>query len=64
MHKCVLETREPSYVLRAAKPFFISTVHNPLGAVGHVTALKLPSQEGRAPNRGTHDRTRAPLLGR
>jgi hypothetical protein len=42
-------------VPRAAKPFFISGVHNPPGAVGHVVAPELPSQEGRALSRGTRD---------
>jgi hypothetical protein len=47
-HEHALETREPSYVPRAAKPFFIPVIHSPSGAVGHVAAPKLPSQEGRA----------------
>jgi hypothetical protein len=48
MHERVLETRKPSRVLSAAKPFFIPVVHNPSKAVGHVAAPELPSQEGRA----------------
>jgi hypothetical protein len=43
MHERDLETREPSYVPRAAKPFFISVVHSPSGGVGHVAAPELPS---------------------
>jgi hypothetical protein len=42
-------------VPRAAKLFFIPVVRSPLGAVEHVTVLKLPSQEGRAPSHGTRD---------
>jgi hypothetical protein len=61
MHERALETCEPSRVHRATKPFFIHVVHCPLGAVGHMTALELPSQDGRAPSRGTHDSTGAPL---
>jgi hypothetical protein len=63
-HERALETREPSYVSRAAMPFFISVVHtwqhrsSPLRkveprAVGHVAAPELPSQEGRARSPGT-----------
>jgi hypothetical protein len=40
-------------VPRAARPFFIPVVHSPSGAVGHVAAPELPSQEGRARNHGT-----------
>jgi hypothetical protein len=43
-----METREPSCVSRAAKPFFIPMVHSLPGAVEHVAAPELPSQEGRA----------------
>jgi hypothetical protein len=42
-HERALETSEPSYVPRAAKPFFITVVHSLSGAVGHVAASKLPS---------------------
>jgi hypothetical protein len=42
----VLDTCEPRCVLRAARPFFIPVVHNPLGAVGYVTALE-PTSAGR-----------------
>jgi hypothetical protein len=48
MHERAVETREPSCVPRAAKCFFIPVVHIPPGAVGHVIAPELPSQEGRA----------------
>jgi hypothetical protein len=51
-------------VPRAAKPFFIPVVHSPPGAVGHVAAPELPSQEGKAPSRGTRGSTGAPLSGR
>jgi hypothetical protein len=53
-HERVLEAREPSYVPRAAKPFFISVVHRPPGVVGHMAALELPSQKGRARSPVTH----------
>jgi hypothetical protein len=61
MHERALETCEPSCVPRAAKHFFIPVVHNSTGAVGHVTAPELPSQEGRAPSRGTCGSTGAHL---
>jgi hypothetical protein len=64
MHERALETYEPSYMPRAAKPFFISVVHSPPGAVGHVAAPELPSQEGRALSRGTRGSIGAPLSGR
>jgi hypothetical protein len=59
-----METHEPSCVPRIAKSFFISVVHSPPGAVRHVAAPELPSQEGRAPSRGTRGSTGAPILGR
>jgi hypothetical protein len=62
MHERVLETREPSCVLRAAKPFFIHVVHSPLGVMGHVTAPELPSQGGRVLSHGTHGSTGAHLI--
>jgi hypothetical protein len=49
-----METREPSYVPRVAKPFFIPVVHSPLGAMGQVLAPELPSQKGRAPSMQPH----------
>jgi hypothetical protein len=52
-----LEIREPM----AARCFFISVILSPPGAVGHVAALELLTQEGRASSRGTHDSTGAPL---
>jgi hypothetical protein len=61
MHERALEIREPSCVPRAAKHFFIPVVHSPPGAVGHVTAPELPSQEGRARSHGTHGSVGAPL---
>jgi hypothetical protein len=57
MHECALEIREPSCMPKAAKPFFIPVVHSPSGAVGHVAAPELPSQEGRARCCGTHGST-------
>jgi hypothetical protein len=51
-------------VPRAPKPFFIHVVHSPPGAVGHVAALELPSQEGRTLSRGICDSTGAPFSGR
>jgi hypothetical protein len=64
MHERDLKTRETNCVHRAAKPFFIPVVHCSSGAVGHVTALELPSQEGKAPSLGTRGSTGAPLSGR
>jgi hypothetical protein len=61
MHERALETCESSCVPRAVKHFFIPVVHIPSGAVGHVAALKLPSQEGRAPSCGTRGSTGAHL---
>jgi hypothetical protein len=61
MHERALEIREPSCVPMAAKPFFIPVVHSPLGAVRHVIALELPSQEDRALSRGIHGSARAYL---
>jgi hypothetical protein len=49
-------------VPRAAKTFFIHVIHNPPGAVGHMTASELSSQEGRARSRETRDNTRAHLI--
>jgi hypothetical protein len=49
-----METREPSCVPRAAKPFFIPVVHSPLGAKGQVLAPELPSQKGRTPSMQPH----------
>jgi hypothetical protein len=46
-HDRALETCEPTYVPRAAKPFFIPVVHNLLGVVGYVAAPKLSSRGGR-----------------
>jgi hypothetical protein len=64
MHEHALETHEPSCVASAAKPFFIPVIHSPPGAVGHMAALKLPSQESRGPSRETRGSTEAPLSGR
>jgi hypothetical protein len=51
-------------VPRAAKTFFIPMFHSPSRAMRHVTTLEFPSQDGRAPSRGTRGSTRAPLSGR
>jgi hypothetical protein len=64
MHEHAMKTREPSCVPRAVKPFFIPVVHSPPGAMGHVAAPELPSQEGRALSRETRGSTGAPLSGR
>jgi hypothetical protein len=48
MHEHALEAREPSSMSRIVNLFFIPVVYNPSGAMGHATAPKLPSQEGRA----------------
>jgi hypothetical protein len=42
-----LETYEPSRVLEAASPFFISVAYSPLATVGYVTAPELSSQGGK-----------------
>jgi hypothetical protein len=52
-HNRDLETCEPSCVPEAARPFFIPTVHNPLGAVGYVTTSELSSRGGRGRSHGT-----------
>jgi hypothetical protein len=56
-----LETCEPSYVLRAAKTFFIPVVHSPLGAVGYVAALEFSLWGGRAQSHGIRGSARAHL---
>jgi hypothetical protein len=43
-----LDTCESNYVPGAARPFFISVVHSPLGAVWYVAAPELSSQENEA----------------
>jgi hypothetical protein len=43
-----LDICEPSCVPRVARHFFIPVVHNPLGAMGYVTAPELSSQGGEA----------------
>jgi hypothetical protein len=43
------------------EPFFIPVVHSLLGAVGHVAASELPSQEGRTRSHGTRGSTGAHL---
>jgi hypothetical protein len=49
-----METRESSWVPRAAKPFSIHMVHSgPLGAVGHVVVPELSPRGGRAQSHGT-----------
>jgi hypothetical protein len=57
-----METCEPSCVPGAARPFFISVVHSPLGAVGYVVALELSSRRGRARSPGTRGSTGAHLV--
>jgi hypothetical protein len=49
-------------VPRTAKLFFIHVVHSLPGTVGHVTALKLPSQGGRARSHGARSSTGAHLI--
>jgi hypothetical protein len=46
----------------AARSFFISVVHSPLGAVGHVTASEFSSWRGRARSHVTRDSTGAHLV--
>jgi hypothetical protein len=43
-----LDTCESSYVPGAARPFFISVVHSPLGVVRYVAASELSSRGGEA----------------
>jgi hypothetical protein len=50
-----------SCVPKVAKPFSILVVHSPPGAMGHVAAPELPSQEGRARSHRTHGSTGAHL---
>jgi hypothetical protein len=57
-----METHEPNCMPREAKAFFIPVVHSPPGALGHMAALELPSQEGRAQSHGTRGSTRAYLI--
>jgi hypothetical protein len=52
-HDHTLDTCEPSCVPRAARPFFIHVVHNPLGVVGYVAAPELSSQGGEAGPHGS-----------
>jgi hypothetical protein len=54
-----LESCEPSYVSEAARPFFISMVHSPLGAVA---ASELSSRGGRARSHRPHGSTRAHIV--
>jgi hypothetical protein len=53
-HDRALDICELSCVPGAARPFFISVVHSPLGAVWYMTALELSSPGGRARSHGTH----------
>jgi hypothetical protein len=53
MHERTLETRKPSCIPMAAKPFFIPVVHSPPEAVGHMVALELSPRRGRAQSHGT-----------
>jgi hypothetical protein len=56
-----LKTCEPSYVPRAAMPFFIHVVHSLLEAVGYVAAPELSSRGGRARSHRTRGSARAHL---
>jgi hypothetical protein len=56
-----LDTCEPSCVPRAARPFFIPVVHNPLRAVGYVTAPEPSSRGGRVRSHGTRSSAGAHL---
>jgi hypothetical protein len=47
-HNRALDTCEPSCVPGAARPFFISVVHNLLGAMGYMAAPELSSWGGEA----------------
>jgi hypothetical protein len=63
-HERALETRDLSYVPRAAKPFFIHVVHSPPGAMGHVAAPELTSTRRRGPElRDTWWRRSSPQQG-
>jgi hypothetical protein len=66
-YKCTeqpLETCEPSRVLEAASPFFISVAHSPLGTVGYVTAPELTLSERQCSElRDTWQRRSSPQQG-
>jgi hypothetical protein len=62
MHEHAVEICKPSCMPRAAKPFFILVVHSMPGAVGHVAAPELPSQEGSALSHVTCGSVGAPLV--
>jgi hypothetical protein len=49
-------------VPRATRPFFIPVVYSSSGAVGHVVAPELHSQEGRARSHGIRGSTGAHLV--
>jgi hypothetical protein len=61
MRKRALETREPSWMPRSVRPFFISEARSPLRAVGHMAASE-PSRVGRQglKPRGTWQRRNPP----
>jgi hypothetical protein len=61
-HKHALKICKPSCVPRTTKPFFIPMVHSSPGAVRHMAAPELPSQEGKARSHGTCGSTRAHLI--
>jgi hypothetical protein len=63
-HERVWKTCEPSCEAREAKSFIIPVVHSPPGAMGHVAAPELPSQEGTTLSCGTHGSPGAPLSGK
>jgi hypothetical protein len=48
-HECALKTREPNFVPRAAKSFFIPVVYSAPEAVGHVAPSELTSTRRQAP---------------
>jgi hypothetical protein len=50
-HERTLETREPSCMPRAAKPFFIPIIYGPLKAVGYVAASEPSPLGGRVRSR-------------
>jgi hypothetical protein len=64
-HDRALDPCESSCVLRAARPFFIPVVHNPLGVVGYVAAPEPTSAGRRGPElRNTWQHRSPPRQGR
>jgi hypothetical protein len=61
MYERALETREPSCVPKADKPFFIPVVHSPQGAWDTCQHRSSPQQGGEVRGHGTRGGTGAHL---